>query len=161
MYLINYMPPQVDREFLELLAQCRTETIGHHRHWGFVHGDIKAVMGERAIIGTAVTVLCPGHDHHACWGGGTTLAAQVTGAVGVVIDGRATGTSEFREYDLPAWIREYSPVGGLPYSIGGGRQHSGLDRWRRGAAEVCRTRRRKRSSGAAARRRPLPRRNGD
>lgn len=119
MYLINYMPPQVDREFLQLLAQCRTESIGHHRHWGFIHGDIKAVMGKRAIVGTAATVLCPGHDHHACWGGGTTLAAQVTGAVGVVIDGRATGTSKFREYGLPAWIRGYSPVGGHPYAMGG------------------------------------------
>ena len=144
MYLINDMPPQVDQDLLDLLAQCRTETIGHHRHWGFVHGDIKAVMGERAIVGTAVTVLCPGHDmgmvphaigsirpgdvlfidrlgddHHACWGGGTTLAAQVAGAAGVVIDGRATGTSKFREYDLPAWIRGYSPVGGHPYAMGG------------------------------------------
>ena len=43
MYLINDMPPQVDRGLLDLLAQCRTETIGHHRHWGFVHGDIKSL----------------------------------------------------------------------------------------------------------------------
>ncbi|MDP6786687.1 MAG: RraA family protein [Rhodospirillales bacterium] len=144
MYLINDMPPQVDPGLLGLLAQCRTETIGHHRHWGFVHGDIKAVMAERTIVGTAVTVVCPGHDmgmvphaigsvrpgdvlfidrlgddHNACWGGGTTLAAQIAGAVGVVIDGRATGTSKFREYDLPAWIRGYSPVGGHPYAMGG------------------------------------------
>ena len=29
MYEINPMPPQVDPALLELLVQCRTETIGH------------------------------------------------------------------------------------------------------------------------------------
>ncbi len=144
MYEIREMPPRVDPELLELLGQCRTETIGHHRHWGFVHGSIKAVMPERRVVGTAVTVACPGHDsgmiphiigmlrpgdficidrlgdtHNACWGGGTTLAAQVAGAVGVVIDGPSTGSSKFREYDLPGWLRGYSPITCHPYANGG------------------------------------------
>ena len=131
-------------ELLELLAQCRTESIGHHRHWGFVHGSIKAVMPERRVVGTAVTVACPGHDsgmipyvigmlrpgdflcvdrlgddHNACWGGGTTLAAQIAGAVGVVIDGPSTGSSKFREYDLPGWIKGYTPITCHPYGNGG------------------------------------------
>lgn len=144
MYEINELPPQVDPELLALLAQCRTESIGHHRHWGFVHGSIAPVMPERRIVGTAITAAAPGHDsgmvahlvsiarpgdflcidrlgdnHNACWGGGTTLAAQVAGAAGVVIDGPATGSSKFREYDLPAWVRGYSPITCHPYAMGG------------------------------------------
>ncbi|MET0744617.1 MAG: RraA family protein [Microvirga sp.] len=144
MYEINDMPEPVDPELLDLLAQCRTESIGHHRHWGFAHGAIKAVMPERRVVGTAVTVAVPGHDsgmvshlfgmlrpgdficidrlgddHNACWGGGTTLAAKVGGAAGVVIDGPSTGSSKWREYDLPGWIRGYSPITCHPYGIGG------------------------------------------
>ncbi|MSP48177.1 MAG: RraA family protein [Alphaproteobacteria bacterium] len=144
MYEINEMPPQVDRELLDLLAECRTESIGHYREWGSVHGSIAAVMPERRVVGTAVTLAIPGHDsglvtyvmnmirpgdvicidrlgdnHNSCWGGGTTLAAKVAGAVGVVIDGPSTGSSKFREFDLPAWIRGYSPVTCHPYGNGG------------------------------------------
>lgn len=144
MYEINPMPPQVDPALLDLLAQCRTETIGHHRHWGLVHGSIAPVMPERRVVGTAVTVACPGHDsgmvayavgilrpgdvlvidrlgdnHNACWGGGTTLAAKVAGAAAVVIDGPSTGSSKFQEYDLPAWLRGYSPITCHPYGQGG------------------------------------------
>src|SRR5258708_4010108 len=145
MYEINEMPPQVDRELLALLAQCRTESIGHYREWGCVHGSISAVMPERRVVGTAVTLAIPGHDsglvtyvmnmirpgdvicidrlgdnHNSCWGGGTTLAAKVAGAEGVVIDGPSTGSSKFREFDLPAWIRGYSPITCHPYGNGGG-----------------------------------------
>jgi len=144
MYEIHAMPPQVDAALLGLLAQCRTESIGHHRHWGFIHGAIHAVMPERRVVGTAVTVAVPGHDsgmvthllgsirpgdficidrlgdnHNSCWGGGTTLAARVAGAVGVVIDGPATGSSRFRDYDLPAWTRGTSPITCHPYGMGG------------------------------------------
>lgn len=144
MYDVRPMPPQVDPDLLALLAQCRTESIGHHRHWGLVHGSIRAVMPERRVVGTAVTVAAPGHDsgmishllgmirpgdficidrlgdhHNACWGGGTTLAAQIAGAVGVVIDGPATGSAKFRDYDLPGWTRGTSPITCHPYGMGG------------------------------------------
>jgi regulator of RNase E activity RraA len=144
MFEIHDMPPQVDPELLALLAQCRTESIGHHRHWGFIHGAISAVLPERRVVGTAVTVAAPGHDsgmvthllgsirpgdficidrlgdnHNAVWGGGTTLAARVAGTVGVVIDGPATGSSKFREYDLPGWTRGTSPITCHPYGMGG------------------------------------------
>ena len=62
MYEINDMPPQVDAELLALLVQCRTETIGHHRHWGFAHGSIRATDPQKRVVGTAVTVAVPGHD---------------------------------------------------------------------------------------------------
>ncbi|WP_210485420.1 RraA family protein [Microvirga antarctica] len=144
MYEINEMPKQIDQDVLDLLAQCRTESIGHHRHWGFAHGSIKPVMPERRVVGTAVTVAVPGHDsgmishlfsmmrpgdficidrlgdnHNSCWGGGTTLAAKVGGAVGVVIDGPSTGSSKWQEYDLPGWISGYSPITCHPYGMGG------------------------------------------
>ena len=144
MYEINDMPPQVDQELLDLLLQIRTESIGHYREWGNVHGGIAPVMPERKVAGTAVTVACPGNDsgivsyatgllrpgdvlvidrlgdnHNACWGAGTTLAAKVAGAVAVVIDGPSTGSSKFREFDLPAWIRGYSPITCHPYGLGG------------------------------------------
>ena len=144
MYEINDMPPQVDQELLDLLLQIRTESIGHYREWGNVHGSIAPVMPERKVAGTAVTVACPGNDsgivsyatgllrpgdvlvidrlgdnHNACWGAGTTLAAKVAGAVAVIIDGPSTGSSKFREFDLPAWIRGYSPITCHPYGLGG------------------------------------------
>jgi regulator of RNase E activity RraA len=144
MYEINDMPKHVDQDLLDLLVQCRTETIGHHRHWGFAYGSIKAVLPERRVVGTAVTVALPGHDsgmlshvlgmlrpgdflvidrlgdnHNACWGGGTTLGAKVAGAVGVVIDGPSTGSSKWREYDLPGWITGYTPITCHPYGMGG------------------------------------------
>jgi regulator of RNase E activity RraA len=145
MYEINEMPAQVDPELLELLAQCRTESIGHHRHWGLVHGSIAATTPGTRVVGTVVTVACPGHDsgmipyliemlrpgdvicidrlgdnHNACWGGGTTLAAKLKGAVAVVIDGPSTGSSKFDEFELPGWIKGYSPITCHPYGNGGG-----------------------------------------
>lgn len=145
MYEINEMPAQVDPELLELLAQCRTESIGHHRHWGLVHGSIAATTPGVRVVGTAVTVACPGHDsgmipyliemlrpgdvicidrlgdhHNACWGGGTTLAAKLKGAVAVIIDGPSTGSSKFDEFELPGWIKGYSPITCHPYGNGGG-----------------------------------------
>jgi len=145
MYEINEVPAQVDPELLELLAQCRTESIGHHRHWGLVHGSIAATTPGTRVVGTAVTVACPGHDsgmipyliemlrpgdvicidrlgdtHNACWGGGTTLAAKLKGAVAVIIDGPSTGSSKFDEFELPGWIRGYSPITCHPYGNGGG-----------------------------------------
>ena len=144
MYEINPMPPQVDPTLLDLLLQCRTESIGHHRHWGLAHGSIAPALPGRRVAGTAVTVACPGHDsgmvayavgllrpgdvlvidrlgdnHNACGGGGTTLAAKVAGAAAVVIDGPSTGSSKFEEYDLPAWLRGYSPITCHPYGQGG------------------------------------------
>ena len=144
MHEINEMPPPVAPELLDLLSKCRSESIGHPREWGCVHGSIKAVMPERRVVGTAVTVACPGGDsgivsyslnllrpgdfliidrlgdnHNSCWGGGTTLAAKLTGAVGVVIDGPSTGASRFREFDFPGWLRGYSPITCHPYGMGG------------------------------------------
>ena len=43
----------------------------------------------------------------------------MAGAVGVVIDGPATGSSKFREYDLPAWTRGTSAITCHPYGMGG------------------------------------------
>jgi 4-hydroxy-4-methyl-2-oxoglutarate aldolase len=143
MFEVNEMPPQVDMELLDLLLRCRTESIGHYREWGNVHGSIAAVMPERRVAGTAVTLAVPGNDsgmvpyaismlrpgdflvidrlgdnHNSCWGGGTTLSAKLAGAVGVVIDGPSTGSSKFREFDLPAWIRGYSPITCHPFGVG-------------------------------------------
>ena len=144
MLCVRDMPPPVDPAALELLARCRTESIGHHRHWGFVHGSVAAVVPGRKIVGTAVTLAVPGHDsaivsyalnflrpgdflcidrlgdrHNACWGAGTTLAAKLAGAVGVAIDGPATGSARFADFDLPAWTRGVSPVTCQMYGNGG------------------------------------------
>jgi regulator of RNase E activity RraA len=143
MYDVKPMPPQVAPDLLALLAECRTESIGHHRHWGFVHGSIKPVINRR-VVGTAVTLALPGHDsgllsyalshvrpgdflcvdrlgdnHNSCWGGGTTLAAKIAGLAGIVIDGPSTGSSRFEEFDLPAWIRGYTPITCQLYGNGG------------------------------------------
>jgi len=109
MFDVRAMPPQVDPELLALLAQCRTESIGHHRHWGLVHGAIRPVMPERRVVGTAVTVAAPGHDsgmvthllgmlrpgdficidrlgdnHNACWGGTSPITCHPYGMGGAI-----------------------------------------------------------------------------
>ena len=128
MFTLNEMPAQVDAKLLEKLAQVETATIGHFRHAGFMNPNLRAVMPDRRIAGTAVTVRIPGFDSallhhvmgfvrpgdfvvidrcgdvkHACWGGVVTRAAKYRGVVGAVVDGYATDFSEVRETDMPLW----------------------------------------------------------
>ena len=135
MFEIHPLPEQLPRDLVSLLEQVETATVGHVLHSGFVDPAIRAVLPEKRVAGTAVTLRIPGADstllhhvlslvrpgdvlvidragdtRHACWGGVVTHAAKVAGVVGGVIDGPATDFSEVRRCDMPLWCRGPSPI---------------------------------------------------
>ena len=135
MFVTNPLPPQMSPALISLLEQVETATVGHFLHSGFVDPTVRAVLPEKRIAGTAVTLRIPGADstllhhilglvrpgdflvidrcgdtRHACWGGVVTNTAKVAGIVGAVIDGTATDFSEIRRCDMPIWCRGPSPI---------------------------------------------------
>jgi regulator of RNase E activity RraA len=134
-FILNPLPPQLPTAHVALLEQVETATVGHFLHSSFVDPTIRAVLPEKRVAGTAVTLRIPGADstllhhilslvrpgdflvvdragdtRHACWGGVVTNAAKVAGVVGAVIDGPATDFSEIRRCDMPMWCRGPSPI---------------------------------------------------
>jgi len=134
-FILNPLPPQIPAAQVALLEQVETATVGHFLHSSFVDPAIRAVLAEKRVAGTAVTLRIPGADstllhhilglvrpgdfividragdiRHACWGGVVTNAAKVAGVVGAVIDGPATDFSEIRRCDMPMWCRGPSPI---------------------------------------------------
>jgi 4-hydroxy-4-methyl-2-oxoglutarate aldolase len=135
MFVVNKMPEQIDPALIEKMEQVETATVGHFLHSGFMDRELRAVLPEKRIAGTAVTVRLPhadstilhyltkmvrpgdfivvdrcGDDKHACWGGVVTHSMKIGGIVGAVIDGPATDFSEIRRVDLPMWCRGPSPI---------------------------------------------------
>lgn len=135
MFVLNPLPSQLPSALVKLLEQVETATVGHVLHSGFVDPAIRAVLPEKRVAGTAVTVRIPGADstllhhilglvrpgdflvidrcgdtRHACWGGVVTNAAKHAGVVGGLIDGPATDFSEIRRCDMPMWCRGPSPI---------------------------------------------------
>ncbi|WP_426958657.1 RraA family protein [Muricoccus radiodurans] len=144
MFRVGDLPEPIAPEKLAKLAECETATIGHFLHSQFMDPQLGAVIPERRVAGTAVTVLVPpvdatimhyaiGHarpgdfmvvdragDHrHACWGGVVEIAAHIAGVVGAVVDGAATDYEEIRRTGLPVWCRGPSPVTGKRLGISG------------------------------------------
>jgi 4-hydroxy-4-methyl-2-oxoglutarate aldolase len=135
MFLINPLPSQLSPDLIALLRKVETATVGHVLHSGFVDPAIRAVLPDKRVAGTAVTLCIPGPDstllhhilglvrpgdflvidrcgdtRHACWGGVVTNAAKKAGVAGAVIDGVATDFSEIRRCDMPVWCRGPSPI---------------------------------------------------
>lgn len=144
MYIINPMPEQIPENQLALLRQVETATVGHVLHNGFVDREIRAILPEKRVAGTAVTVRIAGADStllqyilgqvrpgdflvidrcgdskHACWGGVITNTAKLAGVVGAVIDGPATDISEIRRCEMPVWCRGPSPITTKMLNLGG------------------------------------------
>ncbi|WP_027351146.1 RraA family protein [Halotalea alkalilenta] len=145
MYTINPMPPQVPPELLALFAEVETATVGHWRLFGFMHREIRALLRNHRVVGTAVTLAIPGSDstllHHAsgmlrpgdvlvidrlgddryaCWGGGVTVAVKAAGALAGVVDGPCTDLAEIEDSDFPIWSRGLSPITTRLEDLGGG-----------------------------------------
>ncbi|MBI3709642.1 MAG: RraA family protein [Proteobacteria bacterium] len=145
MFMINAMPDPVKPELLARLQQVETATIGHFLHAEFMDPEIRPVIDNCRVVGTAVTVLAAGADgaivhyalgqvrpgdflviaragdrRHACWGGGTALAGKVAGLAGAAIDGMATDFAEIRTLPLPTWCRGPSPITTKPLALSGG-----------------------------------------
>jgi regulator of RNase E activity RraA len=134
-FTLNDLPPPVDPELVAVLAKAEPATIGHFRHTGFMDPGIRALLPDRRIAGTAVTIRFGGIDstivhyalgqlrpgdilvmdrlgdvRHAACGGGVAFAARAAGALGIIIDGMATDIGEIREYGLPVWARGLSAL---------------------------------------------------
>jgi len=62
MFVVNDLPPPVDPALLDLLRRAEPATIGHFRHTGFMDPSIRALLPDRRIAGTAVTLRCYGAD---------------------------------------------------------------------------------------------------
>lgn len=135
MFTVKPLPAPVDAVKLEKLQACEPATIGHFLHGPFMDPELRAVIGNRRVAGTAVTVLAPGADgtmmhwaigharpgdflvvdragdrRHACWGGVVAVAARAAGIIGCAIDGYATDFEEIRAQGVPLWCRGASPV---------------------------------------------------
>ena len=135
MFVLNDLPPPVPTDLLDLLVKAEPATIGHFLDFGFVDPDIRALLPDKRIAGTAVTCRFSGIDgtimhyalgqvrpgdilvvdrcgdrRHAACGGGVCFAARAAGALGIIIDGPATDVGEIREYGLPVWSRGLSAV---------------------------------------------------
>ncbi|MEN0118219.1 MAG: RraA family protein [Agrobacterium cavarae] len=135
MFIVNPMPEQISADIVELLERVEVATIGHVLHSGFVDPDIRAVLPNKRVAGTAVTLRIPNADstmlhyltqfvrpgdivlidrcgdtRHACWGGVITNTMKMAGVKAGVVDGPATDFSEFTKVDMPMWCRGPSPI---------------------------------------------------
>lgn len=144
MFTLNDMPAPLPAAKLEKLRKVETATVGHFRHWGFLDPDLRALLPDVRVAGTAVTLRIPGPDstllhhlmgmvrpgdfliidragdrRHACWGGVITHTAAKRGVVGAAIDGMATDVAEFRRHRLPVWCRGPSPITTKLLAMGG------------------------------------------
>lgn len=107
------MPAPLAAATVARLATVETATVGHYQHDGFMDPAIAALIPNRRISGTAVTVAIPGPDStllhhvmglvrpgdvlvidrcgdrkHACFGGILALTARLTGIAGALNAGR-------------------------------------------------------------------------
>ena len=135
MFIVNPMPAQISPDLVALLEKCEVATIGHVLHSGFLDREIRAVLTNKRVAGTAVTLRIPhadstalhyltkfvrpgdvvvidrcGDDKHAAWGGVITHAMKMAGVKAGVIDGPATDFSEIHKTDMPMWCRGPSPI---------------------------------------------------
>lgn len=135
MFIVNPMPAQIAPAQIAQMERVETATVGHFLHSGFMSRELRAVLPEARVAGTAVTIRLPhadstilhyltklvrpgdfvvvdrcGDDKHACWGGVVTHAMKNAGIKGAAIDGPATDFSEIRKVQLPMWCRGPSPI---------------------------------------------------
>ena len=137
---------RVPDHLIEGFKSVPPPTIGHATTRGFMGSEIKPLyrLGE-VIVGRAVTAkLTPGDVTYtrpavealgpgdilvmdlggerrvAAWGEMTSLAAQVKGAVGVIIDGVCTDLLEISEMRMPTWSRGLAALVGRRLEQDGG-----------------------------------------
>lgn len=147
-YLLADMPESLDPELRQALQGVETATIGHVRHWGFMHRRIQPMRHGRRIVGSAVTLALPaqdstllhhavgllrpgdclvidrlGDDIHACFGGAVATAARMAQVEGVVIDGPATDPGEIAEAGVAVWCTGIAPITTRLYNLGGTMNH--------------------------------------
>jgi 4-hydroxy-4-methyl-2-oxoglutarate aldolase len=62
MFIVNDPPSQIAPARLALLLKAEPATIGHFRQVGFMDPHIRALLPDRRIAGTAVTIRFDGDD---------------------------------------------------------------------------------------------------
>jgi len=62
MFIVKPMPEQISPELVAELEKCEVATIGHVLHSGFVDREIRAVLPNKRVAGTAVTLRIPHAD---------------------------------------------------------------------------------------------------
>ena len=50
-YRIGEMPNVLSRELVNKCSKVETATVGHSRHWGFMHRDIQPLLRPRTVVG--------------------------------------------------------------------------------------------------------------
>lgn len=118
---------------LERARRVAPATIGHLREIGFADSGLVPLVTPVSVVGPALTVRMVSPDggavhmaidaaqpgdvlvidtggdrSHACWGDGTTLAAQTRGIAAVIIDGVATDVQDIRRLGFPVFCRGLS-----------------------------------------------------
>ena len=135
MFIVNDMPQQISQELIDLLEKVETATVGHFLHSGFVDRELRAVLPEKRVAGTAVTIRTPARRQHCSslphearssrrYRGHRALRRhapcllgrrhhpcdEIAGVKAGVVDGPATDFSEIRNVEMPMWCRGPSPI---------------------------------------------------
>src|SRR5258708_33160426 len=125
----------VTAELLGQLRQIAPATVGHMLEHEFMDPELRPIVSRFAFAGPAITVRAFGYDsaivhyaidiaqpgdvivvdrlgdrRYACWRGGVSLAAQVKGIVGAVVDGVLTDRVEIEDLHFPVFGRGISPL---------------------------------------------------
>ncbi|MFN8525032.1 MAG: RraA family protein [Chloroflexota bacterium] len=142
---VNAHPKPIAADVIEAYKQILPATLGHYVDDGFADTRIRPVFKRIRAVGTAVTLKLPerdltmtrpalamlqpgdvliidqgGESLWACWGEMTSLAAQLSGCVGVIIDGAVCDVVEIEDQAMPTWSRHISAAVGRRGSGEGG-----------------------------------------
>lgn len=137
--------PSLPAELIERYRGLPPATLGHVVDEGIVDTAIRPIFGRISVVGTAVTLKLPeddlaltrpaisqlrpgdvlvidqgGETMRACWGEMTSLAAQVAGCVGVIVDGAVTDVVEIEDQRMPTFARAISALVGRRRETGEG-----------------------------------------
>lgn len=119
-------------------------TIGHHLHYGFMDCQIRSMLQDVKVVGTAFTVRTSSNDStmvhkavslaqegdvividrtgdtkHACVGEMVVYAAKSRKVAGIIIDGPCTDIQAIRKIGLPVFATGLSPITTKLYGISG------------------------------------------
>lgn len=144
MYTIRPRKQSVSLELIERFQQVTPSALGHLIDEGAMDGGIKSLKNNVTIVGCAATVQTRGRDsivchkiidliepgdiivvdrcgdrRYSCWGEMTTLAAQIAGAGGVIIDGPVTDVQVLRNEKIPIFCRGTSVLTTQFLELGG------------------------------------------
>lgn len=135
MVAINPRVSLLSKELIERYRKVQLATLGHLIEFGFCDPSIQALWKPVKLVGPAFTVRTSALDSaivhvaidmaepgdvlvidrtgdrkHACWGDVTSLAAQLRGVAGVIVDGCVTDMDEIVKMRFPVYCRCVSAI---------------------------------------------------